>query len=438
MRLWSLQGRIALVVVCAVIVALVVARLVQFFFTSDVVAWWLALTAGVLLAFIAVALLTRHLQLRLQALHTGLLNFLDNDFSVTLLDQPRDDLGEILSLYNQVAEKLRQERQYLYQRELLLDTVIQNSTLALVLVDASGRVIYSNARAESLLGGGSPMTGEMFDSAVSAAPSPLQQMLLAGDEGLVQVVVDKGAEIYHLSLGRFVLHTQEHRLYLVRQMTREIHQKELDTWKKVVRIISHELNNSLAPITSMANSGRTLTERGQTDQLESIFATIGERAEHLREFMAAYGELARAPAPRLQTVDWASLLDRLKREYQFEIAGGVPAEPGYFDPGLMGQVLINLLKNAHESGSPVADIQLCIKQQDGWQIDVSDRGRGIGDAAMENVLLPYFTTKSEGSGLGLPLSREIIESHGGRLTLVNRKRGGVRARVLLPVQQATC
>jgi signal transduction histidine kinase len=207
----------------------------------------------------------------------------------------------------------------------------------------------------------------------------------------------------------------------------------VQTWKKVIRVISHELNNSLAPLTSLAHSGAELVRRGQTARLPQILETIEERTRHLESFILGYARFAKLPAPRIEPCDWNVFVARLASEVQFRVDAPLPPDVAHFDPAQMEQALLNLLKNAHESGSPPADVELNVRSAPGMlRIEVLDRGQGMNDAVLTNALVPFYSTKRSGTGLGLALAREIAEAHGGRITLGNRDGGGLMVTLILP------
>jgi two-component system, NtrC family, nitrogen regulation sensor histidine kinase NtrY len=362
----------------------------------------------------------------------------DGDLSVSISDARRDELGELARAYNGVGEILRRERQNLNQRELLLDTVIQASPLALVLTQSAGHIVYSNAAARRLFNGGRRMEGAKFGELLETAPPALREAAFGERDGLFTVeAAESEPEVYHVSHQRFTLNTREHRLYLFKQLTRDLARQELATWKKVIRLMSHELNNSLAPISSLAHSGRLLGKAPDAAQLERIFGTIEERAGHLKNFLEEYVRFAKLPRPKPQAVRLPDFVERLNQTVPFAHApGGI--DGAWFDPTQMEQVLINLLKNAHESGSATEDVALEARADaGGLLLRVLDRGRGMSETVLHNALLPFYSTKANGSGLGLTLSREIIDAHGGRLSLSNRDGGGLEVRLWLPGQPGT-
>ena len=239
--------------------------------------------------------------------------------------------------------------------------------------------------------------------------------------------------MFHVSRRRFTLNTREHKLILFKQLTRELARQELATWKKVIRVISHELNNSLAPVASLAHSGAELLRRGKPARLPEILGTIEERARHLEGFIRGYARFAKLPAPRLEAIAWREFVARLATQIAFTVEGALPEEMARVDPGQLEQALLNLLKNAHESGSAPEDVRLSVRRGPGLvRIEVLDRGSGMNDAVLTNALVPFYSTKRTGTGLGLALAREIAEAHGGRIALNNRDGGGLSVALFLP------
>jgi signal transduction histidine kinase len=203
-------------------------------------------------------------------------------------------------------------------------------------------------------------------------------------------------------------------------------------------VLSHELNNTLAPIASLAQSGADMAHRRQTPELSEVFNTIGERAEHLHQFITGYAQLAKLPTPRLEPVEWRDLIGEVVAQQACRVTGPLPPKPGYFDRAQIAQALINLIKNAHEAGGPAESVELAIDQNGAeHRIRVSDRGPGMRANVMSQALLPFYSTKRSGTGLGLALVREIAEGHGGHIQLSNREGGGLCAILTLPATPTT-
>ncbi len=373
----------------------------------------------------------------LQALVDGTRSLTDSDFSVSLAETRDDELGSLVRAYNAIGQVLRDERHDLFQRELLLDTVIQATPLALVLQGPTGAVIYSNTAARQLFLGGRKLEGASFDALLDAAPEALRHAVRSGRDGLFTIEGDTGPETFHLSQKGFMLNAREHRLVLLKHLTRELSRREVETWKKVIRVIGHELNNSLAPVSSLAHSGGRLADDPDPERLKTIFATIEDRTRHLKDFIEGYARFARLPRPDPGPVDWSAFLAGLSGVSRYRVEGTLPDDPGWFDPAQLEQVLINLVKNAHESGSPPEAVSLSVEHQaSGQRIVVADRGSGMSDTVLANALLPFYSTKRTGTGLGLPLCREVVEAHGGRLSLGNREGGGLEVILWLPPRPA--
>jgi len=399
--------------------------------------WMAAVAAGLvispLIAWAGSMIATRWSRMA-RALADGIASIKDHDFSVSVTRATSDEMGELVEAYNGLGDRLRVERQSLYQRELMLDTVIQTTPLALVLTNDADAVLYSNTTARQLFGEGRKLEGERFSRYLAVAPAPLREAIDRGGDTLFTLELAGEPQVYHVSQRRFLLNAQPHRLLMLKQLTREINSQEVATWKKVIRVIAHELNNSLAPISSLAHSGQILSRSSpDADQLMRVFATIEERARHLAGFIEGYSQFAKLPHPRLVPVSWDVLLERLRAVVAFRLADPPPSRSASFDKVQMEQALINLLKNARESGSKPDDIELCVAlAAQGFVIEVRDRGPGFTAAALENALVPFYSTKETGTGLGLTLCREIVEAHGGRLRIANREGGGALVSLWLP------
>ncbi len=170
-----------------------------------------------------------------------------------------------------------------------------------------------------------------------------------------------------------------------------------------------------------------------TKRLAEIFATIEERARHLEGFLGGYARFAKLPQPQLHTVEWHDFLCGLQRHVGFSMELPEGSFTSRVDPAQMEQALLNLLKNAHESGSSASDVGLrLLRLPQAYRIEVLDRGQGMNETVLQNALVPFYSTKRHGTGLGLALTREIIEAHGGRLSLVNREGGGLCVALQLP------
>jgi len=368
-----------------------------------------------------------------RALAGTVASYRDGDFSFGVRWDGGGDLGELVNAHNALGDALREQRLALVQRELLLDTMVQNTPVAMILVDPAQRIVLGNLAARKLLGDGKRLEGHHFDDILGHADPAVQDAFARGGDGMFSVGREDDEDIYHLSRRNFRLNGRVHALILLRQLTAELRRQEVQTWKKVIRVISHELNNSLAPIASLAHSGVELLRREQYERLPSALATIEERARHLEGFIRDYARFAKLPAPRLAPVEWSRFIEQLRSQVEFS-ADLQPADGiARIDAAQLEQTLINLLKNAHESGSSPEEVRLTVRKlPESWRIQVLDRGSGMNAAVLANALLPFYSTKRHGTGLGLALAREIAEAHGGRIALLNREGGGLCVALHLP------
>jgi len=433
MRLVSLEGKLTAALAATLLAAAALAAFATQWFASA----WLGAAAAVLVLALPALLFARALAqpvaALIRALSGSVVAFRDGDFSFSIGAKRGDEVGDLVTAHNELGRVLREERQHLFQRELLLDTVVQNTPTALALVEEGGHVVYANIAARQLLNGGRSLNGEVFAEIVAAAPEPLARAIASGADGLFSVQLEQEEETFHLSQRAFKLQGRPHRLYQLKRLTRELARQEVATWKKVIRVISHELNNSLGPIRSLSHSGREFARLGDMTRLAKVFATIEERTHHLESFTQGYARFAKLPQPRQERVAWQPFLDALAHHFAFRLDGAAPEVPGWFDRAQVEQVLINLLKNAHESGGAFDAVELRVVQgMRDVRIEVADRGSGMSETVLANALLPFYSTKRSGSGLGLALSREIAEAHGGRVQLANRNGGGLAVTLILP------
>jgi len=269
----------------------------------------------------------------------------------------------------------------------------------------------------------------------------LARFLEGESASTVQMAFPGGSGRWAVRVSTFREHGLPHRLLVLSDLTRTLREEELQAWKRLVRVLGHELNNSLTPIQSIAGSLRRLFSRRPlpddwSDDAERGLGVIETRAEALGRFMASYARLARLPAPRPVEIDVASWIERVVRletRLPVRVTSGPPIAIRA-DKDQLDQLLINLVNNAAdaslETGGSVA---VEWEKIDGrLEIRVEDEGPGLADTS--NLFVPFFTTKTHGSGIGLVLSRQIAEAHGGELTLENKKTGpGCEARLRLPL-----
>ena len=416
--------------------------------------FWLFAFNTVLIIILAVLQLRRenqNQQRTLKALLDGLLNLQDGDFSVSLTEnsqqQSNEQQHQLITLFNQVTEKLREEKQSLYQRELLLDKVVNASDVVTVLVNHRNTIIFANRAAQHFFDSG-VLLGQLWPALLE---QKMPDLLHHSDKNnaIIQLFIkeemnDVGSsaapinaeqteQSWHLSRHYLKLHGSSHQLILLKPITKELHQQELQTWKKIIKIINHELNNSIAPISSMCHSGLILADRLDEPQLNRVFNTISGRIKKLSEFIQSYSQLARLSSPQKHPFDIVKTLEQLQSLYQLELISSKSAVMINADEGQVEQLLINLLKNAKES-SPNLPTQVNLSIQENiLNICVRDHGAGMELEVMKKAFLPYYSTKTNGSGIGLSICREVIDAHQGQVTLNNHPEGGLQVTVCLPL-----
>jgi len=357
----------------------------------------------------------------LQTLSNVLAALREGDYSLRARRaDPRDDsLGLVYLEANVLAETLRGQRLGALEATGLLRTVMAEIDAAVFAFDSDGTLRLVNRAGERLLG------------------QPAERCL----EGDSPRVLDRSGPYpgrWELHRGTFRQDGRPHQLVVLTDVSRTLQAEERQAWQRLIRVLSHEINNSLAPIRSLAGSLRNLVGSRPPDfeqDLHQGLSIIGQRADSLGRFMAAYARLARLPKPvkaPVQVEDWVRGVIGLERRTPIELVPGPPLTI-HADSDQLQQLLINLLGNAvdavSETGGGVR-VSWGLAAA-GIEVTVEDEGPGIADTA--NLFVPFYTTKPGGSGIGLPLSRQIAEVHGGSLRLENRQdRRGCRARLWLP------
>jgi two-component system, NtrC family, nitrogen regulation sensor histidine kinase NtrY len=386
--------------------------------------------------------LREHVVRPLQTMANLLTALREGDFSVRARGANRDEpLGDVMTEINLLSRVLQEQRLGALEATALLRTVMEEIDVAIFAFDASETLRLVNRAGQELLA------------------QPAERILgrHAADLGLADCLADEPTRvltrIFAGGTGRWGMRRTgfregglPHHLVVIADLSQPLREEELKAWQRLVRVIGHELNNSLAPIKSIASSLTTMLKRPQKpadweEDMRGGLEIIEARAEGLNKFMQSYARLAKLPAPNKQPCEIGPLLRRvvsLETRAQVQIVDG-PEVTVHVDAAQIEQVIINLVKNAVEaapepgqSASPTCCVRVGWRKTPG-QIEISVEDDGPGVANLQNLFVPFFTTKPSGSGIGLVLCRQIAEKHGGSLTLENRVgTSGCIARLKLP------
>ncbi|HKS39457.1 MAG TPA: ATP-binding protein [Blastocatellia bacterium] len=373
----------------------------------------------------------------LQTLSNLLAALREGDFSIRARDaSPNDALGEAMMEVNYLGQILREQRLGALEATALLRTVMAEIEVAVFAFDHEQKLRLVNRAGERLLAQPAErVTGR------SATELGLVDCLIGDDVRTLQMSFPGGVARWEVRRTTFRERGVSHQLLVLSDLSRALREEERQAWQRLVRVLGHELNNSLAPIKSIAGSLESIISREQQppdwkDDMQRGLGVISSRAASLSRFMDAYSKLARLPLPRLQPLSVSALVKRVVR---LETRFNVSLKPGpeitiRADGDQLEQLLINLVRNAVDASMETGGgVQVSWRKISGViELSIEDEGPGLSNTS--NLFVPFFTTKPGGSGIGLVLSRQIAEAHSGTLTLENRKSGrGCAAVLRLPL-----
>jgi two-component system nitrogen regulation sensor histidine kinase NtrY len=360
----------------------------------------------------------------------------EGDYSIRARGVRTDDaMGEVMQQVNMMSETLRAQRLGAMEATTLLRKVMEEIDVAVFAFDGEHTLRLVNRAGERLLS--EPMERLIGKS---AAALDLDDYLTGEEQRTVQRTFRGGTARWGIARSGFREGGLPHQLLVVTDLTRPLREEELKAWQRLVRVLGHELNNSLAPIKSIAGSlvsilGRSPRPDDWEEDMQRGLGVIASRSEALSRFMGAYARLARLPQPTLAPVDLPLVVRRvagLETRVPLELTPG-PEVIVQADSDQLEQALINLMRNAADASLETGGgVRVGWERQNGHVVVwVRDQGHGLSNTA--NLFVPFFTTKPGGSGIGLVLSRQIAEAHGGSLTLQNSVPGpGCEARLFLP------
>jgi nitrogen fixation/metabolism regulation signal transduction histidine kinase len=406
----------------------------------------LMLTAFILLSWLGFAFgLKARIVFPLRTLSNILEALREGDYSMRIRGAyPDDAMGELIWEVNALTRSLQDQRFGAMEATALLRKMLAQIDVAMFGFDHDERLCLINDSGQQLLGGSEK---DMLGS--SAKGLGLSDCLIGSTPRVVDLALPGGLRRWELRRTTYREKGVSNRLIFLSDLTRTLHEEERLAWKRLIQIMRHEINNSLTPIQSVAQTLQArarqdaLPEQSKKDVQEGL-EIIAERSEELGRFIASYSKLTRLPDPVFNEMNVGTWVQHV---VGLETRVSVTTYPGYditieADRGQLDQLLINLVANAVEASletRPDGDGKVVV----GWRVEgrhlqvwVDDDGPGLDEA--RDVFVPFFTTKTQGSGIGLALSRQIAEAHGGYLTLENRPNvNGCRACLWLPIEQVS-
>ncbi|MFZ0736238.1 MAG: ATP-binding protein [Candidatus Acidiferrales bacterium] len=361
----------------------------------------------------------------------------EGDFSIRARGANRDDvLGEVLREVNALGETLRRQRLGALEATTLLRKVMEEIDVAVFAFDGPGSLRLVNRAGERLLDQPAPrLLGR------TATELGLAGCLAIDSSQIMSIVFPGKSGRWEIRRGTFREGGLAHQLLVISDVSRALREEERQAWQRLIRVLGHELNNSLAPIKSVAENLATLLKRTRRasdweEDMQRGLTIIATRSDSLARFMNAYARLAKLPPPVLQPMEvgpWIRRVVGLEPRMKIRLSAG-PEIRIAADPDQLEQLLINLVHNAVDASLETGGgVRVGWKSVDSYlEVWVEDEGPGIPNQT--NLFVPFFTTKPGGSGIGLVLSRQIAEAHHGSLTLENVTGGhGVEARLRLPL-----
>jgi two-component system nitrogen regulation sensor histidine kinase NtrY len=356
-------------------------------------------------------------------------------------DQGNVALNELVDAINTLALRLNKQHIESVESQLLLRTVINHIDVAIIALNAQNKLVLINPTASKLL----QLSDDKHHVPSLTQFASLNQLgqLNSGQSKVMSLNFGNTQGKYKVHMEEFRDAGKQQKLLFITDVSTLLRSEERNAWQSLIRVISHEINNSLSPIASISQTLKRFLTRQQDvashkqDLLEGL-TIISQRTNNLRDFVNSYKQIARLPEPKKQASSILTLVNKvipLYRDKQVSVASSQDSQL-FIDPVQLEQVLINLIKNAVES---VQNSQQAGKVVISWQqqdktltLTVADEGTGISNT--DNLFVPFYTTKKQGSGIGLVLSRQILEVHGGQLTLSNRPdRRGCLAVIELPL-----
>ena len=384
--------------------------------------WLIAIETVFALSLLTGLWLWREMHRQLGLTAEGLRLIRDQEFTSRFLPVGQPEIDELIAIYNRMVDHLRDERVRVAEQHQFLSQVLQVSPSGVVILDFDGRISSLNPAAERLLDVGA---ASVIGRSLETLPSPLAAALATLAPGDAQLVGMLGARRMKCHHGTFIDRGFARSFLLIEELTEDLRQFERAAYEKLIRVMSHEVNNTVAASNSLLHSSLAYSgELGPANRhdFEQAIGIVIERTEQLGAFMRRFADVFRLPAPLRRPCDLLPILEGIVRLLSAsDTARGVtwewdvedPAVVVEIDRGQFEQVLVNVLKNAVEALEGGGTITIRVSWADGRTVlCVEDTGHGISPEAQSNLFTPFFSTKPHGQGIGLTLVQEILTAHG--------------------------
>ena len=377
--------------------------------------------------FISIILYRQFIQ-PVQTLSSGLESLKDKDFTMKLVTTGHYEMDQLIGVYNKMIDQLRKERLKQQEQHFFLENLVQASPAGIVILDFDGIITNINPAAELFLESTSDkIIGKTFKKINSRLAKALNKL----QPGTSEIIPLSGMKTYRCQKASFVDRGFNHHFILIEELTEELLKTERKAYEKVIRMMSHEINNSVGAVNSILASSlnykNKLAQKDQ-DQFENAINVAMERNVHLNKFMGNFADIVRIPQPTKKKTDLHQLLKKVQilmqhelEKRHIELEWQLKKEDFLLemDEQQMEQVLVNIFKNAVEAIEKNGRITVATSAR---QLIIRDNGKGISDDIQQKLFTPFFSTKKNGQGIGLTLTREILLNHGFKFSLETNKK----------------
>lgn len=349
----------------------------------------------------------------------------DRDFNIKFLETGKYEIDQLINVYNRMIDELRDERRRQEEQHYFLEKLIQSSPTGILILDFDGNIDRMNPKAQQLLDLDYVSHEKIL---LSEVPNPLAKRIARMPDNSAETIFINGIETYKCQRSHFIDRGFQRNFVLIEELTTEILQTEKKAYGKVIRMMAHEVNNSIGPINSILDSLLFYKKQLQTadqEEFNDVINVAMQRNHRLNQFMQNFANVVRLPLPERATVDLRQLMQHTatlmqaeagRRNIQLQVQ--MPEHPMMvsLDAQQIEQALVNIAKNALESIGQGGEVHFVLQAKP-LQLLVRDNGAGIAPEVADKLFSPFFSTKKAGQGIGLTLTREILLNHGFSFSL---------------------